>query len=204
MINPDTDLEKKATNFWMWFSIIAAELLADPIRSDLIGQLDSRVCALGSFDWEIGPYVDGLYYLAISPNLNLSNLRTTQFIVSLSLPCVGWHFLSSKPQKTEWLGIWEMKNEIGKEIIVDSSSWEYILFKFEDEHNFDIDIKINFIDGDRDILNTAVDIALTGYLGEEEFLRSIININIVDEFGEDIKSNVTKLPHIFKHLQSLS
>jgi hypothetical protein len=123
-------------------------------------------------------------------------------MIDLALPCEGWHFLPSKPPKTDWKGIWKMKNEVGKEILIDTNNWEYILFKFDDG-TFDANIKISDIDGNEDTQNLAVDIALTGYLGEESFMYLINQITIVDQFEDDIKSNSSLLKHIKKHIEHI-
>jgi len=134
----DTDLKIKASKFWLWFQLISNDLLLNPTRVDLVEQLDSRVKELGNYDWEIGPTDTSGYYFAISPNLDLEKLKYSMQIVEVSPKCEGWLFLSSKPQK-KWSGVWKMKNELGKEILINSSDWKYVLYKFEDE-TFDMDI----------------------------------------------------------------
>ena len=167
--------------FWNWFKSISKKLLLEPTRADLISQIDNRLSKFGLFDWEIGPWEDNTYYFAISPNSDAGKLEFTLEFVKNAPQCAGWHFMSSKPPKSDWQGKWKMKNQMGKEILVDSSNWEYILYAFEDG-TFDIDIKINSVDSDSNTVNTAIDIALTGYLGEEAFMRLIKNIKIVSSF----------------------
>jgi hypothetical protein len=186
--------------FWTWFKSISVDLLANPTDNSLVTQLDNRVSILGHFDWEIGPWGENLYYFTISPNLNITRLELTQQMIDSAPQCEGWHFLPSKPPKVDWKGIWKMKNEVGKEILIDTNNWKYILYKFDDG-TFDADIKINNIDGDEDTQNLAVDIAITGYIGEENFIRLINHINIVDQFEEDTKSNSSLLKHIKKHIE---
>jgi hypothetical protein len=192
---------KKVNRFWAWFASVSKELLDNPTDPSLISQIDSRVRSIGSFDWEIGPWGNSLFYFAISPGLNIEKLTITRSVVDLALDCAGWQFLPSKPPK-EWNGIWKMNNEMGKEIWIDCNNWKYILYQFDDG-TFDADILTDVIEGDENTLNTAVDIALTGYLGEETFMSLIMNINIVEEFGEenDIKPNLLK--HIKKHMESI-
>jgi hypothetical protein len=195
------DIIIKAIKFWTWFETIATELLQNPTRTDLISQIDDRVQSLGNFDWELGPYKEGMFYFSISPNLSNERLELTRQFAKLAPKCEGWVFLPAKPAK-EWQGVWKMKNHVGKEILVDSSNWEYVLYGFEDS-TFDIDIKVGELEGDLETHNLAVNIALTGYLGEEEFMTSIANIYIVDEFEDDIKSRATQLQFIKKHIDSL-
>ncbi|EHQ24338.1 hypothetical protein [Mucilaginibacter paludis] len=188
--------------FWNWFKSISKNLLLEPARIDLISQIDSRISKIGRFDWEIGPWEDNAYYFAISPNLDSVKLEFTREFIRNAPKCFGWHFLPSKPPKSDWQGKWKMKNEMGNEILVDSSNWEYILYEFEDE-TFDMDIMINGIDGDDNVVNTAIDIALTGYLGEETFMRLIKNIKIVSSFEESYPNKATLVKHIKKHIESI-
>ena len=69
-----------------------------------------------------------------------------------------------------------MKNELNIEIQINTSNWEYILYQFDD-NTFDIDVLIDDIDGDTNTCYLAIDIALTGYLGEEKYMQLIKNVN---------------------------
>ncbi|MDO3644567.1 hypothetical protein [Mucilaginibacter sp. L3T2-6] len=188
--------------FWDWFKSVSKDLLVDPTRSDLIYQIDSRINKFGRFDWEIGPWKEETYYFTISPNLDTAKLEFTREFVKNAPKCAGWHFLPSKPPKSDWQGIWKMRNEMGKEILVDSNNWKYILYEFQDE-TFDMDIMIDAVDGDNDTINTAIDIALTGYLGEETFMQLIKNIKIVSSFDVGYQSTATLIKHIKKHIESI-
>lgn len=190
--------------FWNWFRSISNDLLLDPTRSDLIAQIDNRVSNLGVFDWEIGPWEEELYYFAISPNLDGAKLEITRGIVLHAPVAIGWHFLPSKPPKKDWQGIWKMKNELGKEILIDSNNWKYILFEFDDR-TFDLDIMIDNVDSDNyDVVNMAIDIALTGYLGEEKFMKLIKGIKIVNSFEEEYQNKATLVKYIKKHIESIA
>jgi hypothetical protein len=186
--------------FWDWFNSVSQDLLIDPTRKDLINSLDNYIAQLGRFDWEIGPWENDLSYLAISPNLDLSKLEITHWIIQYAPHCEGWIFFSSKPPR-DWQGIWKMKNETGAEILIDSSEWEYILYEFEDK-TFDMDLFVTGINGDDSTINLAIDIALTGYLGEEMFLNRIGNISIEESFSD--KQQPTSLKYIKKHIESLN
>jgi hypothetical protein len=196
-----TDL-KSIVDFWNWFKSISENLLHEPTKADLLSQIDSRINKFGRFDWEIGPWKDNTYYFTISPNLDVSKLEFTREFIENAPQCAGWHFLSSKPPKTDWQGKWKMTNEIGKEIWIESSNWEYILYEFEDK-TFDMDILINGIDGDSNTVNSAIDIALTGYLGEETFMRLIKYIKVVSSFDEGYSNKASSLQHILKHTESI-
>jgi hypothetical protein len=187
-------------DFWHWFESVSSDLLNYADDRRLIDELDVRVAQLGPFDWEIGPW-DTEIYFAISPNLDPEKLVSTQKIVSLAPTLAQWHFLPSKPAKDDWEGIFNMKNQRGDDILVDSSTWKYTLYKFEDK-TFDADILISGVDGDIDTRNLAVDIAMTGYLGEAYFLQTIQNVKVVDGFEYESIANATLLKDIKKHIDA--
>jgi hypothetical protein len=195
------DFNNRVVEFWRWFESISNELLLNQTRADMIAQVDNQITKLGSFDWEIGPLNKTTSYFAISPNLDYKKLEYTRQIVALAPESEGWHFLPSKPPK-QWNGIWKMKNEFGQEILVDSGNWEYILDEFDDK-TFDIGILIDGVDGDLNTCYLAVDIAMTGYLGEEEFMKLIKNITFLTELDDETTNRLTKLKFIKKHIESI-
>lgn len=91
-----------------------------------------------------------------------------------------------------------MKNDFGSEIKVESSDWKYVLYQFEDG-TFDMDLAIDNIEGDTNTCYLAVDIALTGYLGEEMFMKFIQHIKIVDAFEDELEGS--HLKNIKKHIE---
>jgi hypothetical protein len=198
-MTPNKDNVQK---FWVWFESIASHLLENPTSPHLVNKLDENVHKLGGYDWEIGPWNDGLNYFAISPNLDIQKVAGAKQVIEIAPTCEGWHFLSSKPPKA-WMGIWKMTNETGNEIIVDSNDWKYILYKFDDD-TFDIDILINNIKGNVDTQYFAADIALTGYLGEENFMKLIKNVLVVDKFETSNGGKVTLLKYIKDHIDNIS
>ncbi|WP_114938884.1 hypothetical protein [Mucilaginibacter endophyticus] len=189
------------SSFWDWFKTISADLLINPTDTYFINLLDTQVSKLGNVDWEIGPWEENVTFLAISPNLNFEQLDFTRKVIDAAPYCSGWKFLPSKPPK-DWCGIWEMENEIGKTILVDTSNWTYILHRFDDE-GFGIDFQIPDFAGDQTTQYVAIDIALTGYLGEEPFMNLIQDINIVDDFGEEMSGKATSLKYIKKHIEQI-
>ncbi|WP_426671589.1 hypothetical protein ACPPVU_10160 [Mucilaginibacter sp. McL0603] len=198
----ETDINK-IVKFWEWFKLISDDLLRAPTRPDLISKIDDSVNKLGSFDWEIGPYKKGEYYFAISPNLDINKLEVTREFITYAPVCPGWTFLSSKPPK-DWKGIWKMANENGKDIWIDSNNWRYILYKFEEDETFDMDIIVDHIEGDINTIHMAIDIGLTGYLGEEKFITLIKHIKIISFPEEGYQNKTTLVKHIKNHIESLT
>ncbi|MES2427149.1 MAG: hypothetical protein V4560_09250 [Bacteroidota bacterium] len=189
-------------DFWKWFKSISNELLIDPTNTDLIIQIDERIRTFNDFDWEIGPWKDSIYYLSISPGLIADKLEFTREFVKYAPASSGWHFLSSKPSKIDWKGIWKMSNDTGEEILVDSNNWKYILYHFEDK-TFDIDVITDDINGNEDTVSMAIDIALTGYLGEEMYMSLIKNISVVNNFEEEYRGKASLIKYIKKHIEQL-
>jgi len=198
----EKDLNARIRKFWKWFESISDDLFENVTRRDLLDQIDTHVSLLGKLDWEIGPVDKSNYYFAISPNLDDKKLEFTMEIVSSAPICRGWKFFSSKPPK-EWEGKWEMKNEKNEDIFVDTTDWEYVLYQFED-NTFAMDILIDGVDGDLNTHRLAVDIALTGYLGEEKFMTLIRDIQFITELKNEQINRLTKLRHILKHIDSIS
>lgn len=190
----------KVLFFWKWFESVSDALHLNLENVDILSELDNKVKELGPFDWEIGPVDDNLLYLAISPRLNEEYLKITKEIVSYAPSCKGWWILYAKPRK-EYAPVFSMVNEKGKSILVDISDWEYVLFLFEDG-TFDIDLRISSIDGNLETKNLAVDVALTGLMGEERFMALIKNIRIVNDFGEN-ETHVTNLKQINEHIEKI-
>lgn len=191
---------KNVTSFWHWFESISNELYTDSSNTKILQQLDNRVTAMGPFDWELGPVDDRLLYLAISPNLNAELLKATTKIISLAPSCEGWWFLYAKPKK-EYSPILNLVNEIGRSISIDISTWMYVLYYFEDG-TFDIDIRLNSIEGSAETQKLAIDIALTNLLGEERYMTLFKGIKIVTDFGEN-ENRATLIRHISDHVDKV-
>lgn len=190
----------KILSFWQWFESVSETLFKNIEAFEIISELDKKVKMLGPFDWEIGPVDDNLLYLAISPKLSEEFLKVTKEIVSHAPAIKGWWTLYAKPKK-EYIPVFNMVNEKGKNISVDISNWEYVLFLFEDGA-FDIELRISSINGNLETKNLAVDVALTSLMGEERFMSLIKNIRIVDNFGENEKQ-ATKLKQINEHIEKI-
>ena len=190
---------KKVIEFWTWFKTIAQDLSQKPTDGILIQQIDSFVKNLGPYDWELGPYNSTNFYFAISPNLSFKLLEETKQIIELAPTCEGWSFLSAKPPK-EWKGIWKMKNEFGKEIQIEANNWKYILYEFDDQ-TFAIDLIISPINGNEDTVMLAADIALTGFLGEENYMQLIQDVKVLLDF--EVTGTGTAVPYIRDHIRSL-
>lgn len=116
----------------------------------------------------MGPVNDELMFFAISPNLDVELLSVTKEIVSYAPACKNWTFLSSKPRK-EYTPEWRMTDDRGNWMAVDTSSWSYVLYYFEDG-TFDMDLQLSAFDFSQKQKTLALDIVLTNILGEEDYM----------------------------------
>lgn len=96
-----------------------------------------------------------------------------------------------------------MCNELGASITVYTSSWQYVLYKFEDA-SFDMDIKSDKIDGNLDTCYLAVDIAITSILGEEKYMDLVKNVKLVLEFEADQVNRSGLFKYLSKHLLDIA
>ena len=194
------DKNNEILGFWEWFKSISDALHADMKNSDILKVLDNRIKEIGPFDWEIGPLNETVLYLAISPCLNQELMKKTIEIVGNAPSCPGWTFLYAKPSKG-YSPTFNMINEYGRAIEVNTSTWMYVLFYFDDG-TLDIDVKISTVHGDVKTEALAVEIALTNIIGEEKFIKLLKNVRIVNDFGSD-EFNATSIKYLSNHLDKI-
>jgi len=191
----------KILAFWNWFRQISNRLSLNLKDQDLLSELDYHIQNIGYFDWEIGPYSDDIFFLAISPALDKNLLKQTKKIISMAENCPNWIFLASKPEKG-WFEKWNMENEQNQTIEVDAGLWKYVLYEYEN-NVLEMDVFVDKIDGNQDIAYKAVDIALTNLLGEELYINLFENITVIQDvskfdlgkssFLSDLKEHLVKL-----------
>lgn len=183
--------------FWNWFHSVSSKLYINSKDADILKLLDQKVTELGPFEWEIGPIDETLLYLAISPNLDSELLKATTELVKQAPVCKRWIFFAAKPFKP-YSPILNLTNEYGRAISIDISNWTYVLFSFEDG-TFDIDVKIDPINGNKETQNLALDIIMANILGEEKYMTLFKNVNIVNHFGDD-ENKATPIKHLNEHI----
>lgn len=192
----------KILAFWIWFKQISNKLSLNLKNQDLLGELDFKVQDIGNFDWEIGPYSNEDFFLAISPNLDKNLLKETKTFISMAGDCPNWFFLASKPEKG-WFGQWKMENEFGQVIDINANSWRYILYEYENRE-FEMDIFIDNVKFNQDTAYKAVDIVLTNLLGEERYINLFENITIIQDLTEFDVSKSSFLYNLKDHLEGLN
>ncbi len=187
--------------FWDWFKRISSHLSKNIKDSEVLKELDKRILSLGPFDWEIGPYNNGRFFLAISPNLDKEMLHKTKEIISYANDSLIWAFLPSKPEKG-WFGYWKMQNESHDDIEVNAEGWRYILYEYDDKE-LEIDVYIDKIDGDLNTAYQALDILLTNLLGEEKYMYLFNAVTIIRNIEEFTYNESSKLGDLRVHLEEL-
>lgn len=187
--------DKKIHEFWSFISGISKELAATPNNDNLINKIDSAVYAFGDYDWEYGPSQSKDFYFALSPNLRIDLIQEVEYIVSLAPVIENWEIISCKPKKFEPLEKWNMYNEKGEKIVVNTKEWECIIYKFPD-NTIELDILINNLEGNDEIKYLAVDIHLSNIMGEKKYIQTISNFKIVAEFSGETGKRAVKVRDI--------
>lgn len=189
----------KISAFFDWFSIRASQLEANLNDVYLLTELDKKVLEIGYFDWELGPYDDTSFFLAISPNLDKNRLQDTRDIISLAKECQNWTFLNAKPAKG-WLGNFEIQDDFDNTVFVDATNWKYVLYKYEDE--LEIDVLIDNMSNMK-VSYLALDVLLTNLLGEQRYMDSFVVINIIHDLKAFDMSKSSDLSNLGDHLDRL-
>ena len=168
--------------------------------SGFINSLDKRISKIGNISWELGP---GLRKpennaLVFSPNGDSELLGQTSMIVDMAPFCKGWEFYPAKPPK-KWQMRFSMEDDRGKTYEIDAANWKYVLLKYRDD-TFNIVIRMPDLGQlPEGMKYTAAEILLDGELGEEERIKRIIEIEIVDEFDDLLKSKTSSMKDFRQH-----
>lgn len=170
-------------NFWDWFKKKVVDIENDPNDKNLISQLDEKVLSLGDFEWEYGPSDFKEWYFCISPSFQKELKPIADQIISYAPELKNWEFRSSRPPK-KWTGTWNIYDENGNSISIDSEKWQVLVFKFPDG-TYDLDIKIDTFFHSEELMYSAVNILIANIVGEEKYMNLIENIKIVDSFEEN-------------------
>jgi len=192
-------IDYKVKNFWTEFEVISNEIIKYPESIYLIQKLDHLVDDLGPYSWEYGPSVSREYYFSLSPNLNEELLNELDKIILLAPQIKGWEFFSGKPKKNELLTEFTIENEAKIEIKIDTTSWECIIYKFQDG-KYELDVKIFEIAGDEDTAYSALDVHLVNLLGERCYIKKISGVSLISEFDQKVKGRAILLNNICKYI----
>jgi hypothetical protein len=171
-----------ADAFWRWFAGVSGALATDPTNDDLIGELDSRIAALGCPGWEIGPGSTKAWFLALSPCGDPEQLPVTRVLVGEAPELSNWEFLPARPPK-QWDLYFEVAGEAGP-LEIDARGWEFVLYRYPDNlHDVVVLVPDTLLLSPADRTLVAR-IAVEGQLGEEPLLTSIRDIEAVTDWSD--------------------
>jgi hypothetical protein len=172
----------RVEQFWKWFVENADAIASGNENRAVLSKLDSEVTSLDpGISWEIGPGTLKPWQLVISPNLNRVLRETTRAIVAASPPLREWEFLPSRTPK-DWNYKFELRPVLGDESVkLDASGWTFVLLKYPDGSR-EILLHGSGIPAlDSDQRWHAAAIALESVLGEDVFLDTVDEFELVDE-----------------------
>jgi hypothetical protein len=196
-------MENKYKQFWSWFVQNRQLFEQDRISDQSVELIDQEISSLGDFAWEIGPGRQKSLSLTISPGGDPILLSTTKKIISYAPILDNWEFNYAKPTK-EWDNYFDVIVN-GKEVGVDISQWEYVLFR-SNENSYDIEIKLVNIpeavmSEEDEVLYGIVEMVLESIIGEEKRLERIDHLEILKD--DAIEKNASSILNLNKHLDTL-
>lgn len=180
----------QVSEFWNWFQDNADSIAVDikeRTRFDgldqKLGELDQRVLNLASgISWEVGPGIHKSWQFVISPNLDRNLREVARTIVAEAPALSDWEFYSAR-QKKDWDYRVEVANEKeGGSYSIDAKRWRFVLLQYPDgirEILIEAAGLPKISDDDRRLIG---EIVLESLLGEEVFLDSVDDFELVDEF----------------------
>lgn len=194
-------MSNKHRQFWDWFKHNKRLFEETEISDKSIEMIDQHINELGDFAWEIGPGHIKPLSLTISPGGDRKLLAATREIISEAPTLDNWEFYYAKPVK-EWDNYFDVIiNE--EKIGIDISNWEYILFR-NDYGNYDIQIKPDnmpaVLKEEQNEVYGIVEMVLESIIGEEKRLEKIDDLQVVNEFDDDIKKRKTSILNLQDHL----
>jgi hypothetical protein len=195
-------MKEKIEKFWNWFSDNCNKFGSKFENTSLLEELDTRVTSLGDYSWEVGPGKIKENALTISPNGILKLLPETQKIIEHAKTCKDWEYYYAKQPK-DWDFVFEYETNDGTNIEINSSSWQYVLLKYEDGM-FTIVIEAKLPELNDDELLAVSEIALDSILGEELRIKTICEIDVVLEIEQKYEMKKGNIQNLFNHLNSLT
>lgn len=193
--------KRKIAEFWDWFSKNCGSFGIDFNNTELLKELDRWITSLGNFSWEIGPGTDKENALVISPGGDLALLNETKRIVGEAIKSDSWEFYYAKQPK-QWELKFDFETRDNAIVEVDGSRWEYVLLRYDDGM-FEIIIKAPLLNQlDQSDKNAAAEILLDGIIGEEQRMRFICGIDVVEEFEKPYREKAGNIKNLSAHLKS--
>ncbi len=187
---------------WTWFSEISVRLAANYEDQQLLGELDTHVCALGEIAWELGPGTAKACALTLSPDGDPTRLAFTQKAVAMAPNLALWEFYPAR-QKKEWELQFSIETRDGRILPVDARSWRYCLLEFP-KGTCDIVVEqANLAHVDDEDRYAAAVIVLDGILGEAARLLTIEEIEPTEALSTEQSKRANSILLLEDHLNSL-
>lgn len=187
--------------FWNWFQQNKIFFEEPEISDSAIKLIDQQIGNIGDFAWEIGPGHIKQLALTISPGGDKNLLDSTKEIISLAPVLSNWEFYYAKPIK-EWDNYFDVIFN-GEKIGIDISNWEYILFR-NDNGSYDIQIIPvgipSILMSNESELYGLVEMVLESIIGEEKRLEKIDDLEVVNEFDDNLVKNKVSILNLPDHL----
>lgn len=195
--------------FWDWFVANEEkikEILDDdihPQRDALVREMDNHILGFGLFTWEMGPIEHSRsFYLTISPNSDKDLLEISKSIIALAPDFRDWTFNYAKPVKEGDL-LLNLYDEDFNEHRVDALEWHFVLVP-QGNKKTDIIIEApNMSQLDNETRLEAGSLVVSSLLGEEQRIRLVRKIDIVDIFDPAHKNSATPMAQLKQRFEAL-
>jgi hypothetical protein len=186
---------KAIEEFWHWLvdnrtiieSVINGES-ADK-RNDIIEALDNYVLSFGRIKWVLDQPVSGAFQLILSPNRDLEIWKITQKLVRHAPSIDHWQFFSAIPPNGQFM--FDIYDDYMDTHTINTKNWS---IGVEDRSNGAVRIFVssaaNQSNLDPENFLVAIQIGLTNILGEEQVMRYVDGVEVLDE--SKWKSNVKR------------
>ncbi len=176
-------VENPVKQFWDWFGANAKAIAADVENSIWPKEIDDRLLNLApGLSWEIGPGKIRPWQLVISPNLDRKLRETARAIVAEAPELDGWEFYSSRQPK-DWKYEFELEGQDeAATLSINAAAWHFVLLKYPGGNREILLRATGLQDLDDERRQQVGEIVLEGLLGEDIFLDSVEDFDIVDEF----------------------
>lgn len=197
----ETKLQDLITNLWDWFED-HLELLEDVVANNghphtefVIEELNKHVLSIGKLKWELRNPTQGHFSLLLSPNNDRDLLAVTKNIMGQAPELFNWTFYSAlQPTGKLTTSVYDQEMDAQE---IDATDWWAVLTATNEER-FELFIEAdNLSHLDEDTQMIAADLILTALLGEENKIKHLAGMELVDSFEPEqdaIKFLLAELP----------
>jgi len=200
----ETKLQNLITNLWDWFED-HLELLEDVVANNghphtefVIEELNKHVLSIGKLKWELRNPAESHFSLLLSPNNDRDLLAITKNIMRQAPELSNWTFYSAiQPTGKLTTAVYDQEMDAQE---VDATSWWAVLIE-TNEDRFELFIEadnLSYLDEDTQMI--AADLILTALLGEENKIKHLAGMELVDSFVPEQVANKFLLAELPKRI----